>query len=755
MAEVEFIFNGRKTIIQCQLNESMKNICNKFKEKTKIDNANLFYSYDGRIGINEGLSFEQFANSEDKKRNKMNIIVYEDESDESETNGKNIIKSKNIICPECKENIILEIKGYKINLYGCKYKHKFENILLNEFEEKQNINLNNIICDLCKKSNKCISYDNIFYRCLTCKTNICPLCKTNHNNNHQIINYDDKYYICEKHCENYIFYCETCKMNACTLCDGHKNHKRILYSDIYPKKERLTKKLNQFKLIIHSFNTEIKMLINILNDVMKNINIYYNINEDIIKYYNNKYKNYETLYYLNQFPNLDIISDINNTINSNTIQDKFNIIYNMYKKMNVDEINICYKIKDEKIRIFGEEFVKKNKNYCSLIINGKEKELTDIYYCELNNSEKEVLELKLKGITNITDMSYMFSDCSSLLSLSDTNKLFNNLKITSMMAMFINCSSLKSISGIAEWNTSHVTNMKYMFFNCSSLLSLSGISKWNISNVINMGYMFYNCSSIITLPDISKWNTSNVNNMCGLFCNCSSLLSLPDISKWNTSNVNNMSYLFCNCSSLLSLPDISKWNISNVNNISYIFFNCPSLSYIPDISEWNTSNIEDISYSFCECSSLISLPNITKWNISNVNDISGLFRSCTSILVLPDISKWVNSNELNMIGIFDGCPLLKSLPDISKFNDYNDDEQNIIAKEIKFEFGETCMTTVHPHIMKYSKSSRWCCNGRKLYQGCYFTDLSDYAFENKSRFRCKQCDFDLCDKCIIHYISKI
>ena len=37
MAEVEFIYNGVTTIIQCKLDEKMKNICQKLKDKVKIN----------------------------------------------------------------------------------------------------------------------------------------------------------------------------------------------------------------------------------------------------------------------------------------------------------------------------------------------------------------------------------------------------------------------------------------------------------------------------------------------------------------------------------------------------------------------------------------------------------------------------------------------------------------------------------------------------------------------------------------------
>ena len=318
MTQVEFSYNGVSTIVQCNLNEKMKDIFQKFKEKAQVGNKNIFYSYDGKVGINEESTFEEVANSEDKRRNKMNVIVFENEF---EVQKEEKIKSKNIICPECKENIKIDIKDYKINLYDCKNGHRKENILLNEFEETQNIDLSHIKCDICKKNNKSISYNNIFYKCLTCNNNICPLCKSNHDKEHKIINYDDKYYICGKHTENYISYCEECKVNLCTLCEGHKKHKRILYADELPKKKELIEKKNELKDAIYLIHNDIKMLINLLNEVMNKMNIYYKINEDIINNYddNNKNRNYETIYYLNQFQNNNYIDELNQITKSNSI----------------------------------------------------------------------------------------------------------------------------------------------------------------------------------------------------------------------------------------------------------------------------------------------------------------------------------------------------------------------------------------------------------------------------------------------------
>ena len=73
----------------------------------------------------------------------------------------------------------------------------------------------------------------------------------------------------------------------------------------------------------------------------------------------------------------------------------------------------------------------------------------------------------------------------------------------------------------------NITNMSFMFYECPSLLYLPDISKWNTSNVIDMSFMFFGCSSLSSLPDISKWNTNNVKYMSFMFDDCDSSLAIP------------------------------------------------------------------------------------------------------------------------------------------------------------------------------------------------------------------------------------
>ena len=41
--------------------------------------------------------------------------------------------------------------------------------------------------------------------------NICPLCRPNHDKDHSLIKYEQKYYICNIHNEECISYCKECK----------------------------------------------------------------------------------------------------------------------------------------------------------------------------------------------------------------------------------------------------------------------------------------------------------------------------------------------------------------------------------------------------------------------------------------------------------------------------------------------------------------------------------------------------------------
>ena len=123
MAEVIFSYKGIDNTIQCNIHDLMKDIINKFIQK--ISKNDLYYIYNGE-NINKELSFIQQANEFDKDRKKMNILVYDNENNIIK---ENIEISREFICPECNDNILLNIKDYRIS-YECINNHKKNSFII-------------------------------------------------------------------------------------------------------------------------------------------------------------------------------------------------------------------------------------------------------------------------------------------------------------------------------------------------------------------------------------------------------------------------------------------------------------------------------------------------------------------------------------------------------------------------------------------------------------------------------------------------
>ena len=167
-----------------------------------------------------------------KENNIIKIIVNQIDKEKDESV---YVKSKDIICPTCNESCRIKIENYKIKLYDCINNH-INIINIKDFQNRQKINISNIICEQCNIKNKGNTYNNEFYKCLTCNKNICLLCKNKHESNHNLINYDQKNYICQKHNGFFNKYCSQCKCNLCFLCDEeHIDHETILFNNIIPK----------------------------------------------------------------------------------------------------------------------------------------------------------------------------------------------------------------------------------------------------------------------------------------------------------------------------------------------------------------------------------------------------------------------------------------------------------------------------------------------------------------------------------------
>ena len=79
--------------------------------------------------------------------------------------------------------------------------------------------------------------------------------------------------------------------------------------------------------------------------------------------------------------------------------------------------------------------------------------------------------------------------------------------------MFENSGKLKSLD-LSHLNTDYVSDMSYMFYNCSSLETL--LIKFNTVNIIFMEYMFASCISLNSL-NIETFSTKNARDLTNIF----------------------------------------------------------------------------------------------------------------------------------------------------------------------------------------------------------------------------------------------
>lgn len=254
MISIEFNYEQDIVVIQANENDIFNQVINKYLQKSKLNSTSIYFLVNGNK-VNPEETVESHMTQVNKETKKLNIIVT---LIDNKTKLDVIIKSKDIICPKCGEPCKIEFKNFRIKLYACANDHTTDNIKIDDFQKTQNINISNIICGECKIKNMGNSHNNEFYLCLTCGNNICLLCKSKHNLNHNLIKYDEKNYICQCHNEMFVKFCKSCKKNLCFSClDEHNEHETIFFGDIMPKMGEIKNKLSEMKDIIESFKDTI------------------------------------------------------------------------------------------------------------------------------------------------------------------------------------------------------------------------------------------------------------------------------------------------------------------------------------------------------------------------------------------------------------------------------------------------------------------------------------------------------------------
>ena len=395
MAKVIFNYKSIDTTILCKTDETFKSIKERLKTKLKEDISKTFILYNGKC-INEEQTFKEVANIFDRERNTINVILLE--GDNLPKKDKFVI-SKEIICQKCYENSFIKIKEFKFS-FKCKNGHKLDNISIRDFNEKQKIDISKYKCNKCEK-NRTEIFENNFYICSTCDLYLCPLCKSNHDKKHKIIDFNNKYNICNKHCFYFVKFCNVCGMNICMRCQNeHKEHNYIDFGDLFIDKQNIQEEMDSFKEKMNLFIDDLnKNIQNIINNVKQNMEIYYEICNKIINNYDEQkltYQNMLNIQEINKYNN-NICKEINNLKEKNGVVEKFNFLFKIYNEIN-------NKINDINISQYITAFEPLTKN----IIEGNNKDLmiiseknqgNDIIKYLLNKMNKKYIEINQSKFT--------------------------------------------------------------------------------------------------------------------------------------------------------------------------------------------------------------------------------------------------------------------------------------------------------------------------------------------------------------------
>ena len=363
------IFKYHETDIPITFNgdEPFSIVIQKFCFRTNTDKKDIYFLNNG-TPIKEGITLDKIPMN---NQNIRIINVFDVEAEPPKT--EEIIKSENIICPECKENAIISLKGCRIYI-ECKNGHKRNNLSFKQFNDSQNEDISKIICKLCNKS-KLITIDNKMFFCFKCNANICPNCKFNHDMTHKLVNYEGKNFICHKHGEYFNMYCKTCKQNVCPNCESehyNNNHEIMILEDLIVDKNELKEQFDKTEKNINKFKIIVNEYIQKLFKIVDNIDIYQDINKKLCNSINRKYKTSEELISINGINNNNKINiDINNIINDNNINSQITNILDMYKALEngIDINNGNNNNENNNFNIINEGIINNDNNNNNIINN--------------------------------------------------------------------------------------------------------------------------------------------------------------------------------------------------------------------------------------------------------------------------------------------------------------------------------------------------------------------------------------------------
>ncbi len=322
--------------------------------------------------------------------------------------------------------------------------------------------------------------------------------------------------------------------------------------------------------------------------------------------------------------------------------------------------------------------------------------------------------LNYLNTSEVTNMSYMFYNCSSLKSLD--LRTFNTANVTDMRSMFYSCSSLEYILIGEQWNTDKVGRSSDMFHACKKLegeygnwvgsftlidaiwtetdkthanAEEDGLMRSTLPQTTKKAYAQYDGAGTLTfkydenMPTQNAWDAASTKgnypewlgiatsvtkvviepsfanarpNGCVAWFNMSKLTSVEGIQYLNTSRVRSMERMFMSTNDLTSI-DLSGFNTAKVKNMERMFEGC--LCTELDLSSFNTAEVVDMELMFQFCRNLLFL-DLSSFNTAKVKNMWRMFESCKSLKRL-NLGSFNTAQVTNMGDLFCYCNSLQCI----------------------------------------------------------------------------------------------
>ena len=255
---------------------------------------------------------------------------------------------------------------------------------------------------------------------------------------------------------------------------------------------------------------------------------------------------------------------------------------------------------------------------------------------------------------------------------------------TNCYCWFNDCSALTDIQGIQNLNTTEVTNMGYMFYNCSNLTSLD-LSGFDTQKVSEMNDMFFGCSKLTTIFVSDKFVVENVTQSDNMFSFCDKLsgaISYDD-QKTDKEYANCTTGYFTNIADKDYFMHHAVYN-SGAKSLTFKYGNKNRVADGITTYELNTGNTEpgwkektdikvvtfeesfkDARPKSCHAwlkglSSLSAINNIEYLNTEECTDMAEMFSGCSTITKL-DLRTFDTRKVTDMSAMFSGCGSLTKI----------------------------------------------------------------------------------------------